>query len=75
MTVDAWTLLHIFTGMALALLRVPRDKAYAIILGTELLEMGFRSQGITFFRESPGNILVDILASGSGYEITKAVLK
>ncbi len=75
MTVDGWTLLHILTGTALALLRVPRSTAYTIILGTELLEMGFRSRGITFFRETPGNVLVDILASGAGYELTKAVLK
>lgn len=71
--IDGWTSLHVLTGVGLALFNVPRAVAYLIIAGTEIIEAGFRSIGITFFRETQQNIIVDIIASVVGFEFTKAV--
>ena len=70
---DGWTGLHVLTGTALALFKVPRPVAYAIIVGTEIIEAGLRSIGINFFRETPLNILTDLLASIFGYELIRGV--
>ena len=72
--VDVWTTLHVLTGVGLALAGVPRAVAYAIIAGTEVIEAGFRSIGVTFFRETPQNVITDIIASVLGFEITKAAI-
>lgn len=68
-TFDGWTIAHLVTGAVLAAAGVSRRTAYGIIIGTEIAEKIARGRGVTFFDETPANVLVDLAASAAGFEI------
>ena len=75
-TVDGWSVAHVATGFILASLQVPRGIAYAIIVGTEIIETFLRRvpRLTGFFAETQQNIVADLLFSVLGFELTRALL-
>ena len=75
-TLDGWTVAHAATGFILASLGIPRGPAYAIIIGTEILEVLLRRvpRVAGFFGETQQNIAADIVVSILGFEVTRAAL-
>jgi len=74
-TIDGWTLAHFATGVALAAFRISRPVAYAIIIGTEIVEFFLRRipRAVGFFGESQQNIAADLLFSALGFELVKGL--
>lgn len=71
---DAWTLVHLFSGAALAQAGVSRFAAYGLIIGTEIAEQALRQMfpGTTVLEETSDNVVADLAASLGAYEITRA---
>jgi len=67
--VDGWTAVHALLGAALGAKDVERFTAYALIFGTEVLELFLRRNGFRFFAESPENVFVDLAVGITAYEV------
>ncbi len=75
--IDGWTLVHIASGVAAALFRIPRTIAYSGAFAYEIVEQGvertrwgqqlFQSSG----PESLRNAASDLVVFAAGYELTR----
>jgi len=68
--IDIWTLAHLAVGVIMALAGATRTTAYAVAIGTEIIEIGLRKTNPEFFEESQQNIVTDILATTTAFEVT-----
>jgi len=73
--VDKWTVAHLLVGLGLSIFRVPRPVAYAIIIGTEVVEFALRRTDFsqTLFAETQENIVADIFFSVLSYEVNQII--
>ena len=69
---DLFTIAHFAVGLIMGAQGVPRALAYAVIVGTEVLEFTLRDQLPGFFAETPENIASDLIASSAGYELARS---
>ncbi len=72
-TLDGWTAVHAISGAILGALKINRQTAYALIIGTELLEFVLRRTfpGTVLFQETTQNIIVDLAAGIGAYELVR----
>ncbi len=69
---DVWSLGHVLVGIAMASFGAPRALAYAIVLGTEIVEHAvLKPRTLMLFQETPINVISDIGLSLGAYELTR----
>jgi len=70
---DLFTIAHFAVGLIMGAQGVPRALAYAVIVGTEIAEVGLRGPFPAFFEESVQNIIADLATSAGGYELARGL--
>ena len=70
---DKWSYVHAVAGVIMGASEISRPTAYALTIGTEILEMFARRRQIAFFEESDKNVVTDIALSLGGFEIARAL--
>lgn len=69
---DKWSYVHLLTGILMGT-EISRTTAYALAVGTEIVELVARRADIRFFDESQANVTTDLALTIGGYEIARAL--
>ena len=70
---DKWSYVHAIAGVIMSAAEISRPAAYALTIGTELVEFVARRRQIEFFNESDANVATDLALTLGAYEISTAL--